>query len=101
MPYTFTAEQGLLTISLSGELGHHEAISIMAGIGEALDSGLPKNVVLDMSAVSFMDSSGIAVVVQSGRKSRGIGAEFQVRGAPPQAMRIFKAAGIDRAITFK
>ena len=101
MPFSYTVDQSRATLSLSGELGHHEAISIMSGIADTIEAELPAQVVLDLSGLSFMDSSGIAVIVQANRKCREIGASLEVHGTPHQAMRILKAAGIDKAVTFK
>ena len=101
MAITTTREGGQLRTTLAGELGHHEAIDIMARFAELVDRELPASVVLDLSGLSFMDSSGIAVIVQASRRCRDIGAAFAVEGTPRQAMRILKAAGIDRAVTFR
>ena len=57
-------EQGLL-VHLEGELGHHEALEAMRGLEDVIDSYTPAGLELDFSGVTFMDSSGIAVVVQS------------------------------------
>lgn len=98
MAVTHTFKGNGVKIALDGELGHHEAIEIMSRIGEIIDLHLPKNVVLDLSGLSFMDSSGIAVVVKISRMCSEIGAGFYVEGTPKQAMRIFNAAGIGKLI---
>jgi stage II sporulation protein AA (anti-sigma F factor antagonist) len=100
MPYGWAREGEGVTMRLTGELGHHEAIAVMAGVAEVLDAQLPRSLTLDMSGLSFMDSSGIAVVVQAARRCKNIGADFSVSAAPPTAMRILKAAGVDRIVQF-
>ena len=55
---------------------------------------------LDFSGVSFMDSSGIALVVQSARQMGAIGGSLTVRGVSRQAMRVFDAAGIPKIVRF-
>jgi len=101
MAITYTRVGGQLCVALAGELGHHEAIDIMGEFAGLIDRELPASVTLDLSGLSFMDSSGIAVIVQASRRCRDIGAGFAVEGTPRQAMRILKAAGIDRAVTFR
>lgn len=96
-----TYENQKVTVRLDGELGHHEAIGIMSRVGEILDVHLPREVVLDLSTLSFMDSSGIAVVLQSARRCRDIGASFLVQGTPKQAMRVLQAAGVPKLVTFR
>ncbi len=100
MPMTYSFDHGKLNLRLDGELGHHEALDVMEGIAEAVDCCLPKHTVLELSSLSFMDSSGIAVVVQSARRCADVGSTFEVSGAPKTAMRIFAAAGLNRRFKF-
>ena len=88
-------------IELSGELGHHEAIDAMNRIAEIVDVHLPKSVELDLSGITFMDSSGIAVVVQLSRACTGIGAKLSVVGTPRQAYKVFSTAGITKLVRFE
>ena len=90
-------ERDRLTIRLTGELDHHAAGSIFSRLG-ALPAAIPRRCELDLSGVSFMDSSGIAVVLGLRRRLGFIGSELSVRGVQPQAMRVFHAAGVDRLI---
>ena len=46
---------GRLTIFLSGELDHHEARCTLNTIDELLDEYLPRDCVLDMAGLTFMD----------------------------------------------
>ena len=58
-------EEGL-SVLLEGELGHHEALSALRSLEETISQQSPSRLELDFSGVSFMDSSGIALVVQVG-----------------------------------
>ena len=51
-----------LTLRLVGELDHAAAQTVMPGIEDAVEEYLPRRCVLDLTGVSFMDSSGIAVI---------------------------------------
>ena len=92
-------EQGLL-VHLEGELGHHEALEAMRGLEDVIDSYTPAGLELDFSGVTFMDSSGIAVVVQSARQMRALGGDMAVSGVSKQAMRVFSAEGIPKLVRF-
>ena len=59
---------GRLTVFLSGELDHHEARCTINTIDELLDEYLPRDCVLDMAGLSFMVSSGIAVIIRTSRR---------------------------------
>ena len=92
-------EEGL-SVLLEGELGHHEALSALRSLEETISQQSPSRLELDFSGVSFMDSSGIALVVQSARQMGAIGGSLTVRGVSRQAMRVFDAAGVPRIVRF-
>ena len=89
---------GKLCIALQGELDHHSARQAMSGIAEAIDATLPRQVLLDMSKLSFMDSSGIAVIVRSYKKMRDAGGRMYIENPQPQPLKVLDASGIDRMI---
>ena len=71
-----------LTIALKGEIDHHSAKDTMRVVGNKIDLYLPVCCVLDFREVSFMDSSGIAIVISAMRHMREIGgAPAERRGA--------------------
>ena len=100
MTVSYNDEKGRLNIEMFGELGHHEAIETMENIEAVYECTSPTDVVLDMTRVSFMDSSGIAVVVKSKRMCDKDGATFSVKNAPKQALKVFSAAGITKIVSF-
>ena len=63
-----------LTLRLVGELDHAAAQTVMPGIEDAVEEYLPRRCVLDLTGVSFMDSSGIAVILKTDRLRRRAGA---------------------------
>ena len=87
-----------LTLTLRGELDHHGAKDTMQRMELALDAALPKKLILDLSGVSFMDSSGIAVVMRAQKRMRAMGGSAALRNVPPQAGKVFTAAGVFRII---
>ena len=90
-----------LTILLRGELDHHGAHDAMQQIEYTLDAALPLSLTIDFSGVSFMDSSGIAVVLRTQRRMAALGGSLTLADIPPQAGKVFEAAGIARMITIK
>ena len=67
-------------------------------IDELLDEYLPRDCVLDMSGLSFMDSSGIAVIVRSYKKMRSAGGRMYIENPQTQPLKVLDASGIDRMI---
>jgi stage II sporulation protein AA (anti-sigma F factor antagonist) len=55
-------------------------------------------VVLDFSGVSFMDSSGIAVVLRTCRRMQEVGGKLRAVNVPEQAAKVLRAAGVERMV---
>lgn len=101
MKITTEYQSGILRISLCGELDHHEARAAMEKISEAMDACMPVNVCLDMSGLSFMDSSGIAVIMKISRKLRISKGKMLIENPQAQPMKVLEASGIDAIIPIK
>lgn len=99
MPIAVTSRDSALTIALSGEIDHHAAREMMGQLSDAISERLPKRLVLDLSGVTFMDSSGIAVLLRALRQMEQIGGALRVTSIPAQARRVLDAAGVGRLIT--
>ena len=89
---------GRLTIYLAGELDHHEARGAIRSIDELLDEYLPRDCVLDMSGLSFMDSSGIALIIRMTRRMKNLGGRAWIENPAQQPLRVIDASGIDRLV---
>ncbi len=90
---------GRLTVYLAGELDHHEARSTMRAIDDVLDEYLPRDCVLDLKGLSFMDSSGIAVIVRVRGRMKSLGGRVWIENPARQPLRVIDASGIDRLVT--
>ena len=99
MPITVSSRDSALTIALSGEIDHHAARELMAQLDQAIAERLPAHLVLDLSGVTFMDSSGIAVLLRARRQLGHTGGALRVANIPAQARRGLDAAGIGRLIS--
>ena len=88
-----------IVIYLKGELGNFEARKVMEEIEVLLLLHKNKNVLLDLSSLSFMDSSGIAVIMKIFKNTKGK-REFTVQNTPNLAMKIFNASGVLRFVNF-
>lgn len=89
---------GRLTIYLAGELDHHEARNTVRIIEELLDEYMPRDCVLEMSGLSFMDSSGIAIIIRVSRRMKTLGGRAWIENPAKQPQRVIDAAGIDRLV---
>ena len=98
MKITADYDAGKLTIHLSGELDHHSAREGMAGIERLLDEYMPRDAVLDMSGLTFMDSAGIALLLKTERLMRVSGGRASIANPAKQRLRVLDASGIERKI---
>ena len=87
-----------LKITLSGEIDHHSAKAVREEIDREIYRICAPNVVLDLSKVSFMDSSGLGLVL--GRYTHTIEANgiLTVLDPSPNAERVLKIAGVEKII---
>lgn len=87
-----------LTLRLVGELDHAAAQTVMPGIEDAVEEYLPRRCVLDLTGVSFMDSSGIAVILKTDRLLRQTGGVLALSGVPGQVRRVLDVAGLTKIV---
>ena len=90
-----------LLLELSGEIDHHSARNAMREMELAVDAALPKKLVLDMTGVTFMDSSGIALILRAQQRMRLLDGRRLVCHVAEQAKRVLDAAGIGRLVTIR
>ena len=98
MPVDYLEEGQALTVQIIGEVDHHAANSLMSQLTQKLDTALPGSLELDMSKVTFMDSSGIAVVLRTWKRMCQLGGSMRLQNVPSYAAKVLKAAGVDKLL---
>ena len=93
-----TNKDHVYTLLFRGELDHHSAKEAIREMELTLYTALPKHLLLDFSDVTFMDSSGIALAVRAQRRMAALGGMALLCNVPPQAKKVFEAAGIPRIV---
>lgn len=101
MPVTCREEKRRLTALVNGELDHHEAKAVMEELDRRIDQAQPRQLTLDLSGLSFTDSSGIAVLLRAQRRMAQVRGAMTVVNTPAQAGKVFRAAGLERLIRFE
>lgn len=89
-------ENQTMTVQLSGEIDHHSAQDIRSAIDRCAEEYHPRMLVLDFRNVSFMDSSGVGLVLGRYRLMDELGGQLLLRGLPPHLLRVMKLSGIQR-----
>ena len=101
MRFTSYLQDGHLTVVLTGEIDHHCAKSYINSITAKIEAYTPKVCVLDFQDVTFMDSSGIAVVINALRNMTRIHGRLELTGLSSQPMKVFKTSGVDKLVEIK
>ena len=91
-----TVEQsGSLVIGyLSGEIDHHTAREIRDKLDKIISINKPSHLILDFKNITFMDSSGIGLVMGRYRTLRSYKGTLEIRNVNPQTKKLLELAGI-------
>ena len=88
---------GLARVTLTGEFD----LSVVPRVDDELarvEAGAPDVLVLDLSGLTFMDSSGLRVVVTADERARRDGRRFTVVNGPDAVRRVFAITKVDEVI---
>ncbi|MDY0405651.1 anti-sigma F factor antagonist [Virgibacillus sp. 179-BFC.A HS] len=96
--YTFNVKKDVLVVRLDGELDHHESEKLRKDWKEMLESKPVKNVILNLESVTFMDSSGLGVVLGRYKEVLQLGGEMVVCSISPAVKRLFEMSGMFKII---
>ncbi len=85
-----------LTAYLSGDIDHHTAKGIREEIDNEIDASKPSLLILDFGEVTFMDSSGIGLVMGRFRKMQAVEGEIQIINTPLYIAKVMRISGIEK-----
>ena len=91
---TFSQEKSTLVVYLHGEIDHHGAQKVRTEIDNYILKTMPKVTLVDFQDVSFMDSSGVGLVLARHRLCADCGASLYVTGVDRNTGRVLALAGI-------
>ncbi len=87
-----------LKVSVSGELDLKVADRFREALDTYLDRHPGSNLLLDLSRVNFIDSSGLGVILGRYKRLSKGGRVMVISGAKPQVRRILELSGIMKII---
>ncbi|MCI5970853.1 MAG: anti-sigma F factor antagonist [Oscillospiraceae bacterium] len=99
MQIIFQTKEKTLIVKLIGELDHHVAGGVKERIDKKITSGAIKNLIFDFSALSFMDSSGIGVVIGRYKLIKSLGGSTVIVSNAKSIDRLLNIAGIKKIIS--
>ncbi len=90
---------GDLVVHIGGEIDHHSAVSVRSGIDATAAAERPERLMLELSAVDFMDSSGLGLIMGRYALAKQLRAEFAVLDPSPAVIKMMKLSGMERMIS--
>lgn len=87
---------GLLVLTPVGELDAFTVSRFRQEVGQVAAGS---HLIIDMSAVRFLDSSGLGALIGSIRRVRELGGEVAVACNRPSVERLLRTTGFDRIVT--
>ncbi len=96
MPVIIDTEEGIVIARLSGEIDHHCAKEIRSDIDLAIEKLKPQKLILDYGNVTFMDSSGIGLVMGRYKAMKALGGFVIVDNTSSQIKKVMRLAGLDK-----
>ena len=96
-----TAQGRKLRIAVDGEVDVSNAEELRAQIDAGPADETTQQIEVEMTKVSYIDSTGIGVLVGSAHKAQDSGRVFQVLNPQPNVLRILGLLGVDEVLGLK
>ncbi len=90
----YSLEEGVLTVRLSGEIDHHSARTVREETDTLIQQKRPHELRLDFSSVTFMDSSGIGLIMGRYRIMGLFGGYLRVVNVPEGLEKLMILSGL-------
>jgi stage II sporulation protein AA (anti-sigma F factor antagonist) len=94
-------KQNVLCIRLSGELDHHSADELRSRAVQAIESNNIRHIILNLEQLSFMDSSGLGVILGRYKQIKQLQGEMVVCAISPPVQRLFDLSGLFKIISLE
>lgn len=88
----------VLLVRLVGELDHHAAEQLRTKVEKEFENGELKHIVLNLEHLSFMDSSGLGVILGRYKQVKNVGGEMVVCAISPAVKRLFDMSGLFKIV---
>ncbi|MBE6667611.1 MAG: STAS domain-containing protein [Ruminococcaceae bacterium] len=96
--YDVESLDGAMRICLKGEMDHHNAVGVRGEIDELIYRERPKKLLLNMSEIGFMDSSGLGFIMGRYALMEKLGGTLILENPNERIVKIFELAGLQRIV---
>jgi anti-sigma B factor antagonist len=94
MDHTVREDRGAIVIALAGDVDLESSPKVRTVLLECVGKKQP--VLVDMSAIAYIDSSGVASLVEAFQSARKMGTSFALVSVSDAALRVLQLARLDR-----
>ncbi|MCC3358245.1 anti-sigma F factor antagonist [Bacillus sp. REN16] len=91
-------KNNVLCIRLTGELDHHTAEELRLKVTDTIESNQINHILLNLEKLTFMDSSGLGVILGRYKQIKNLGGEMVVCSISTQVERLFEMSGLFKII---
>ena len=98
MEVTYIPKHRLILVRVTGEIDHHSAESIRRVTEKEIRRTSAINIAFDIGSVTFMDSSGIGMIIGRYKTALSLGGSVIVFDANEQVMRLMDMSGLSRLV---
>jgi len=97
----YSKEDRLLKVEITEEIDQHTADKIRRRIDNEIERFIPRKVVFDFGSITFMDSSGIGMVIGRYKLTKMLGGTFEIINVNKSIKKIFDMSGVTRIINVR
>lgn len=98
MNIQFQKKSNVLIAKIEGEIDHHCAATLRQKIEKEFQRSDAKHLIFDFELVTFMDSSGIGMIIGRYKNIMAYGGKTAVANAKERVLKIFQMAGMQKII---
>ena len=98
MEKTIIAKHRMVLLRIVGELDHHTAVRIRQSLEKDIKRSGAVNIALDFGRVSFMDSSGIGMILGRYKTVKALGGHIIIFDANEQVKRLLEMSGLNSIV---
>jgi len=98
MDVSFSREGDSLVVMIEGEIDHHTASRVRERIDNKFLMEPVKNMILDLSRVTFMDSAGIGLILGRMNRVTSIGGKVTLRKPKPEIQRLLRMSKLEALV---
>ena len=101
MALSFRVEGDVFVVEISGEIDHHSAADLKERISREYERASVKDMELELSGVTFMDSSGVGMIIGRFKEAQKRGGSLSATGMSNELERLFELSGLHKIITIR